>query len=388
VIWLVWALPFLLLVRLARQRPHLREHPPLTDGPLVSIIVPARNEEETIETVITSVLASQYRNLELLIVDDRSTDATASKVESRKTEDSRLRLIHGEELPDGWYGKPWACVQGARAARGEILLFTDADTKHEPELLGRSVSALQRTGVDLVTVSPHQACLTFWERVVMPQVWVLLGFRFHPSVVTRAKRAWDVIANGQYIMTTRAAYETVGTHAIVKAEVAEDLMLAQQYHRAGKRIWFGFADRYMTTRMYRGLAHLIEGWSKNVYLGGRASFPGQPVLQALVPFALGGAMIYWLVPPLLWATGAMGLLSPWFTQQMLWATASSAVFWTLIMIGMRIPFWLGVCYPLGALMTLYIVVRSTLRGERRVEWKGRTYDQSINQQASGGSEAP
>jgi chlorobactene glucosyltransferase len=385
VLWLLWLLPFFALARLARRRPSLREYPALTDGPLVSVIVPARNEAESIATVITSVLASTYRNLELLIVDDRSTDATASRVSSLESRDSRLRLIHGEELPDGWYGKPWACVQGARAAQGDILLFTDADTKHEPELLGRSVSALQRTGYDLVTVSPHQACLTFWERVVMPQVWVLLGFRFHPSVVTRARRAWDVIANGQYIMTTRAAYHEVGTHEVVRAEVAEDLMLAQRYHRAGKRIWFGFASEYMTTRMYRNLSHLIEGWSKNIYLGGRASFPDSPLLQELVPLALGGTMLYWLLPPIFWALGSAGALGPWLAQQGMWATASCVLFWTLVMAGMRIPVWLGICYPAGALMTLYIVIRSTIRGHRRVEWKGRTYGEAINQQGNGES---
>lgn len=386
-LWLLWLLPFVALFRLARQRPTLRDYPPLTDGPLVSVIVPARNESEAIETVIRSVLASNYRNLELLIVDDRSTDDTAVIVRRQASGDGRLKLINGEELPVGWYGKPWACVQGARAARGDILLFTDADTKHEPELLGRSVATLQQSGFDMVTVSPHQACLTFWERTVMPQVWVLLGFRYHPSVVTRAKRAWDVIANGQFIMTSRSAYDAVGTHEIVRAEVAEDLAMAQRYHRAGKRIWFGFAGDFMTTRMYRNLPHLIEGWSKNIYLGGRASFPGQPLLQALVPFALGGTMLYWLLPPITWGLTALGVINPALGSQAVWATASSALFWMMISVGMRIPFWLGLCYPLGALMTLYIVIRSTIRGEKRVEWKGRTYGETINQQASGGSES-
>jgi chlorobactene glucosyltransferase len=133
---LPWLAPFATLPRLARNRPNLSEVPPASAG-LVSVIIPARNESAVIATVLGSVLASAYRPLELLVVDDRSTDDTASRVAELARRDARLRLIAGQELPPGWYGKPWACVQGYRAARGELLLFTDADTRHEPELLGR-----------------------------------------------------------------------------------------------------------------------------------------------------------------------------------------------------------------------------------------------------------
>ncbi len=374
---LLWLLPFLALFRLARQRPSLKEYPPVA-GPLASVIVPARNEAETIETVIRTVLTSEYRNLELLVVDDRSTDDTAAIVERLAADDPRLRLVPGEALPTGWYGKPWACVQGYRAAKGDILLFTDADTRHQPELIGRAISVLQIARVDMVTVAPHQSCVTFWERTVMPQVWVLLGFRFHPSVVTRARRARDVIANGQFILTRRAAYEKVGTHEVVKSEVAEDLGIAQRYHRAGKRIWFGFAGEYMETRMYRNLSHMIEGWSKNIYLGGRASFPGQPLLQALVPYSLIGAMLFWLVPLIFWAIGAAGWLPVNLTSQAMWASGFSLLFWFLILVGMQIPVWFALFYPAGAAMTMYIIIRSTIRGRKRVEWKGRTYGESVN----------
>src|SRR6267142_721755 len=148
-LFLLWFLPFLTFFRLAKRKPNLDDISPV-DGPLVSVIVPARNESETIETVVGSVLATRYPHLELLVVDDRSTDDTAARVARIAAHDSRLRLIHGEELPDGWYGKPWACVQGYRAARGEILLFTDADTKHDPELLGRAVAARAASRADLL----------------------------------------------------------------------------------------------------------------------------------------------------------------------------------------------------------------------------------------------
>ena len=366
---LPWLVPFASLFRLASHRPNLSEVAPAT-GTLVSVIVPARNEAGSIETVIRSVLGSTYEPLELLVVDDRSTDQTAAIVERLAAEDVRLRLVRGEPLPEGWYGKPWACFQGYRAARGDFLLFTDADTRHEPELLARAVGALHAERADLLTVAPRQRCETFWERLVMPQIWLLLGLRYHPSAVNRARRERDVIANGQFILLPRASYEAVGTHETVRHEVAEDLALAQVFYRAGRKIHFAFAERLMETRMYQSLPHLIEGWSKNAYLGGRRSFPEEPVLRALVPVMLPAAFLFWLVPPVVLAvTGATAGLGP----AALTATALSALFWMAISYGMKLPPWYGLLYPAGASVALYIVARSIWRGARRVEWRGRVY---------------
>ena len=366
---LPWLVPFASLFRLANNRPNLSDVSPAA-GTLVSVIVPARNESATIQTVVTSVLASTYEPLELVVLDDRSTDETAAIVERLATEDTRLRLVRGEPLPEGWYGKPWACLQGYRAARGDLLLFTDADTRHQPELLARAVGALRTERADLVTVAPRQRCETFWERLVMPQIWLLLGVRYHPSRVNRARRERDVIANGQFILLPRESYEAVGTHEIVRHEVAEDLALAQAFYRAGRKIHFAFAERLMETRMYQSLPHLVEGWSKNVYLGGRRSFPEEPVLRALVPVMLLAAFGFWLVPPAVLAvTGGSGR---WGVAAVV-ATALSALFWTLISYGMKVPPWYGLLYPVGALVALYIGARSTWRGARRVEWRGRVY---------------
>lgn len=362
--------PYAAVLRLARKTPSLSQYPPASDGPHVSVIIPARNEAETIATSVTSILASQYSNIELIVVDDRSTDDTATIVESLQRDDTRLHLVRGSPLPPDWYGKPWACVQGAREARGEVLLFTDADTVHSPLLIAHAVTALSATGAGLLTVSPRQLCVSFWERLVMPQIWLLLGTRYHPRVVNRAKRSRDVIANGQFVMTPRSTYEMIGTHEAVKGEVAEDLALAQRYHRRGERVWFAFAERLMATRMYRDLPHIIEGWSKNIYLGGRLSFPDEPLLRAFVPLGLSLALLFWLVPPIVL------LLAPVFPTvhvAMMIAAALSALFWMAMSIAMRIPFWYGLLYPLGAAMALFIVWRSTWRGSAKVEWKGRVY---------------
>jgi chlorobactene glucosyltransferase len=335
----------------------------------VSVIIPARNEAGGITTVVRSVLGTSYTPFELLVVDDRSSDRTAAIVESLPP-DPRLRLVRGEDLPEGWYGKPWACFQGYRHARGELLLFTDADTRHQPALLGRAVGALEHENAALVTVMPTQRCETFWERLVMPQIWFLLSLRYHPRTVNRARRASDVIANGQFILTTRTAYEVAGTHAAVRHEVAEDLALAQTYLAKGLKLHFAFAERLMETRMYQGLAHLIEGWSKNIYLGGRRSFHDEPLRRALVPVMLVLAMLFWLAPP---AALIAAAADPALAPAALIAGGLSALFWMLICHGMKIPVLYGLGYPLGVLMALYIILKSTWRGGRRVEWKGRVY---------------
>jgi hypothetical protein len=193
--------------------------------------------------------------------------------------------------------------------------------------------------------------------------------------VNRARKERDVIANGQFILARRNAYEAAGTHEAVRHEVAEDLALAQAFLRHGQKLHFAFAEQLMETRMYRGLSHLIEGWSKNIYLGGRRSFPQEPVLRALVPAMLTIALVFWLAPPgMLLAS----LLSPdlaTFTPAAATATALSAVFWMLLCHGMRIPVVYGLAYPLGAATALYIILRSWWRGGRTVEWRGRVYQQ-------------
>ena len=370
---LPWLGPLLGIFRLARRDPDLTQAP-IAAGPLVSVIIPARNEAETIETVVRSVLTTAYGAVEVIVVDDRSTDETAGLAAALTREDPRVRLVRGAELPSGWLGKPWACWQGYRAASGQLLLFTDADTTHGPDLLGHAVGALTAEKADLLTVISRQRCDTFWERLVMPQIWVLLGLRYATAEVNRSTRPRDVIANGQFILFPRASYEAIGTHEAVRAEVVEDLALAQTVIRAGRKLFITHAEPLITTRMYRGLGHMIEGWSKNIYLGGRRSFPDEPILRALVPLLLTGGMLFWLAPPVLGLIALAGAIDP--LPWVLLAIALSTTFWMLVSFGMEIPLLYGLGYPLGAAVSLYIVLRSVARGARKVEWKGRVYDAS------------
>ena len=360
---LPWLIPYLVLPVLVRRRPLLSGEAPGA-GPLISLIIPARNEAGNIDRLLGTVRATSYVPVEIIVVDDRSTDDTARLIDAHASADPRVKRISGDPLPPGWFGKPWACVQGARAARGELLAFTDADTSHRADFLGRAVGAFQRSGADLLTVMTGQILLTFWERVVMPHLFVPLGVRYSPSRINAASHPRDVLANGQFFMTSRAAYEQIGTHEAVKAEVAEDVVIGQRYLEAGLKLRMWWAEDLIQTRMYTSLSHLVEGWSKNLYLGSRSSFPGQPLLQALAPFMMLAAQVFWLTPLVALATGAGWALG---------ATALSVIFWATVSTSLRIPLWYGLLYPLGVLVVSYMMLRSTLRGRRRIEWRGRSY---------------
>ena len=370
---LPWAVPLFGIPRLASTKPNLNDVAPVS-GPTLSVIIPARNESAQIETVLASVLASTYTPLEVLVVDDRSTDDTASKVARLAATDDRLRLVEGRPLPRGWYGKPWACQQGYEAASGEVLVFIDADTKHHPELMGRAVAMLQQSKADLLTVAPKQLVVTFWERVIMPQVWVMLGIRYHPSSVNKARKPWGVIANGQFMMFPRASYVAVGGHAMVCAEVVEDLAMAQRVVALGKKLYFAIAYDLMETRMYQNLRQVVEGWSKNVFIGARISLGGNPALRLLAPLLMAFNPVFWLVPPVALALALAGLAPALLTPAAI-ATGLSVFFWSLISFGMQVPLWYGLLYPLGAAMFLWILARSAWRGTRHVEWRGRVYDE-------------
>ncbi len=366
--WLLaapWILVLLLVVsRSLIHGPRLRDYQPLTSGPLLSIIIPARNEARNIERCVRSVLATTYSPIELIVVDDRSTDGTAAIVEPMAG--ARLRLVRGAEPLAGWFGKQWAIVQGYKVARGELLLFADADTRHEPELLARAVRGLLDERVDLFTVLPRQEMRTFWERLIQPHIFLALESRFgYLGSVNRTRIYWNAIANGQFILTTRAAYEAVGTHTAVKHSVADDVMLAQLYVRAGKDIFIAQAREFMTTRMYASLSEILAGWTKNLASGAPLMAPPIKLVRAALPYLMWLPALCWLAPPILWlATG-------WHWAAI--ATVISLLTWVTVYASERAPVWYALLYPLGSAVVAFIMIRSAWRGRRLIEWRGRRY---------------
>jgi chlorobactene glucosyltransferase len=343
------------------------------DAPTLSVVVPARDERRNVGRLVRSVLASTYPRLELVLVDDHSTDGTADVARAAAGGDGRLTIVTPPPLPDDWFGKQWACAAGAAAASGELLLFTDADTAHGPELHARAVNRLLADDAALLTVAGTQELGSFWERLVQPQVFQLILSRYGGTErVNRSPRPLDKIANGQFLLFRRAAYERLGGHAAVRHTVAEDLALAQRCAALGGRVVLVLGERHLSTRMYASLAELVRGWRKNVFAGGRDAMPLGRAGRAVYPLLLPLPPLLALAPLVALLLAALGL-----------APAAAGV-WGAVAGGLLLAYWavvyhsLGLSplhalgYPLGAAVLLWIVVTATVRG-RRVAWKGREY---------------
>jgi chlorobactene glucosyltransferase len=376
---LLWTLPWVgpPLIALARSLnsrslDDVASDPP-NPAPLVSVIIPARNEARNIERCVRSVLASTYPSLEVIVVDDHSTDATGSFARAIAAHDSRLVVIDAPDLPAGWFGKQWACATGARAARGQPPVFTDADTRHAPDLLSRAVNALHERDASLLSVAGHQEMHSFWERIIQPQMFALLSIRYGGTEhVSKARRPEDVIANGQFILVRRDAYEALGGHALVRDRVAEDMALGQEFFRSGRRVALVLALNQFSTHMYASLGELIEGWRKNIYAGGRHAALGGRMGRATFPVLLVALPIIGLVPPIVLLIAATGALASAWLVWSATVVAISLLFWAAIYRFMGESVLYALLYPLGLVMLLYIALGAVVRGQR-VEWKDRTY---------------
>ena len=341
--------------------------------PHVSVIIPARNEARNIERCLRSVLASRYPAFDVIVVDDHSTDDTGERARTTAAADARVRVLVPDPLPDGWFGKSWACASGAAASRGDLLLFIDADTELAPDLLVRLVNARATRDADLISVGGRQELGTFWERVVQPQVFTMLLFRYGSTErVSASKRPSDKIANGQCILVRREAYMAVGGHGAVRDKVAEDLMLAQTVFRSGRRVALVLGLDQLATRMYTSLGELIEGWRKNIYAAGRDVLPMTRVgATVLLPVLLIAPSVFLLLPPVMLLAGLAGIADVAIAPPAV-ATLVLMAGWGAIYTAFGVSPLFGILYPLGASVLLYIVLTAIVRG-RRVSWKGRSY---------------
>ncbi|HYB60377.1 MAG TPA: glycosyltransferase family 2 protein [Methylomirabilota bacterium] len=326
----------------------------------VSAIVPARNEEQTIARAVRS-LARQPEIGEILVVNDKSTDGTAAELSRLAGETPSLRVLETRELPQGWVGKNYAVSLGAAEARGEWLLFTDADAEHLPGSTAAALADAAATGAALISYSPEQETLTWWERAMIPFVYVRLGQLF-PFDAVNDPDSPAAAANGQYLLIRRDAYDRIGGHAAVAGELLEDIALARLAKRAGVHIHFTRGSGRVRVRMYRSFRAMWQGWTKNLYplVGGTGWAATRELLQ-VVPWIPLGLIL--LTPVRAWL-GVLGLV----------LLAGRFAAYAAALRRNRFPVVYGLYYLPG--IAIYVAALSAsewhyMRGT--IQWKGREY---------------
>jgi len=278
---LVAILSVVLLVTLvnAFTAPMLKNAPALQNTPRVSVLVPARNEEKNIGDCLASLVKQDYSNLEILVLDDDSTDQTAAIVRQFSAQDSRIKLIEGAPLPAGWLGKNWACHQLGERARGEIFIFTDADNRYAPPAILHTIGWMQKLNLGLLSAFCHQITKTLPEKLAVPVVNMLV-YSYLPLWLTYYSKAPSLAAaNGQWLAFTRAAYQKIGGHRSVRHHVVEDVELSRLAKRCGERILAVSAKDEVFSRMYHSARQVWEGYSKNLF--GLMNFKSMPFFTAL-----------------------------------------------------------------------------------------------------------
>lgn len=348
------------------------QYPLAMKFPRVSILVPARNEAGNIRACVQSLLSQNYFDFEILVLDDHSTDQTRDILLELANSNPRLRLLEGLPLPMGWLGKHWACHQLAQAADGNLLLFTDADTQHSPNMLRDSVSALLAERADLVTAFPKEEVRSWGEKLIVPVISFGI-FSFLPIPLVRYLR-WPglSVTIGQFMLFRREAYDAVGGYESVREHLVDDVMLGRRI-LAGDMEWRLLnGTSHISCRMYRDFWQVVDGFSKNVF----AFFDYRALLYLgawlwvatvfLLPFS---ALYYHAVEmPLEFFPYNLAVI----------AVGESLLLWSIAYRRFKFPAILVLFYPVSIFLFTLIALRSmiiTLTGH--ATWKDRPLERSL-----------
>ena len=338
--------------------------------PLVTIIVPARDEENNIGPCVESLLRQDYYNFEIIVVDDNSEDSTSSVVSRTAGEDNRVHLIRGEPLPPGWAGKPHACLQAARLAKGDWLLFTDADTTHSPDMLRRTLSLAMETKVALLSGLPRQVTKQISQKVAIPMIYFIILSWAPLWLLQLSPKPVASVAIGQFLLFPKDAYWKIGGHESVKNRITEDLYLGAEIAKSGGRHLVVDLSDLVSCRMYNSLREVWEGLTRALYSVSSISM-GTLACLLVAGYICFLGPFYWLLKMLFdshltpgWGPLVIIQVSLLFIMRR-WVDArfKESLLSTLL-------------YPLGITFIIAVVLNGMARRltGAGVSWKKRTYD--------------
>jgi len=341
----------------------------LSACPFVSVCVPARNEERDIEACLTSLLNQNYPHFEVIVVDDNSTDSTPDIIESLQDHHANLVAIQGAALPADWYGKPFALHQAGQKARGELLLFTDADPVFQRYALTTAVHLIQKHQLGMLTLLPGAEFGSFWERAVQPVIFAFIAALTRFGKVNDPESP-DAMGVGAFILLRREVYDRVGGHEALKQAILEDIGMARLVKQSGAKIMIADAQKIYAIRMYHSFREIWTGWRKNVFLAMKKS-----IFKTFyyILCVLGFVVTPWL----------MVVVHLWMGSGLGWQVMALAGLGLVLITKLTLCHELNLekryalLFPLGALVMAAIMINSMIhilyRGQ--TEWRGRTYKQ-------------
>ncbi len=343
----------------------------LQNGPLISVLIPARNEESNIERCVQSVCRQTYTNTEIFVIDDQSEDCTADLVRQISATDERVHLFEGEPLPKGWVGKGWALCQGHTMARGEWVILLDADTEMQPEAVATILEYAQQNKLDFVNPTPQFVNRSFWEKALQPLLWGLVMTRF-PMMWVNQPRLKENMAFGPFLLIRSSVYDAVGGHRKVCHDILEDVALARLIKDEGYATRIVNGMYLFDIRMYENFNQILEGWIKT-------AFGAMNYNLFLMTVAIFG-LFYMSLFPLLSCLGlvtasVLGADVP--AQLMQWASISLVVLYARrIWDHYRFRFgWISLwMHPIGMFVVQYMQIAAVWKFYfGALTWKGRAY---------------
>jgi glycosyltransferase involved in cell wall biosynthesis len=359
IVLIAWVLAFLCTLLNLALIPRLRAGARSAHEPMVSVIIPARDEARVIERTVRGFLAQTYPNIEVIVVNDRSSDGTGEIV--RGIGGARLIVIDGDEPTPGWLGKPWALHEGSRRARGEIFLFVDADVIYGPDAVRAAVAMMEQRGSAMLTLLPFFEMRGFGENATLPML-AMTCLTFLPTwLANRTQNETLAIGGGTGNLVRRDAYETIGGHESLRDSVVDDVSLARLIRRSGGTTAVVRADEMVSLRMYHGLREVIEGFTKNTF----AVF-GRSYVKAFLDVV--ASIVFHILPYALAIAGDRISIA-----------SVAVITLTRLILFRSLRYRLDnalLLHPITVGIWIWIILRSAwLTGVRRqLLWRGRTYD--------------
>lgn len=340
---------------------------PLPSSPFVSVCVPARNEERDLGACLDSLLKQDYPQFEVIAVDDNSTDSTADIIRNREANHSNLVFLSGKTLPQDWFGKPYALHQASQSARGEYLLFTDADPVFRPFALTSAMHYMIKNELDVLTLMPGAVFGSFWERAIQPVVFGFIGLLTRFKKINSADHK-NSMGIGAFILIKRQVYDRIGGHEGVKQKIVEDIELVKNAKRGGFKIAIADGKDIFSIRMYHSLQEIWQGWKKNLFIAMNKSVSRTLYYMVVIPCFMVTPYLVFIYN--LWGRAHFVLTGLSLLGLIMVLTAEAKLCQELRLNERNI-----LLLPLGAIMMsmlmLHSMIQIQLKGHSR--WRGRNY---------------